>query len=557
MGKAAPNGLRAWGFGPFRLTMAAVLLALFAQSCASGSVGDLSIVPDAVHSVVTSQLESSIVEVSSSGEDILENIPEEVSSVSVPQIVYRNGREYLKGTIAPCTVDGGSGENPCALGLPTPRSSRFEPSIDGITELNILDIVLPWVDTVGTHLVVRGVVQDKSTRCERYPIIVPNFVASGEMEGFATRWVYIQHYHCFVDFVVSEYIVGDGSPMLTVSVNRYVLYDTDLEKIVEGTSTAEKLLANPRGRIGSEEELWSEPLVWNANEYEGKELVIFLSTPATLAVETWIATAIWFVQKIEDNAIRVVPRFIDYAINDAVKSQLIIPLQELVELTKQAIAERDALTDGRIGADTRLPLAMTDAYDLREFYENAGAVYGAVEGATVLPPPVPGEDDPAPPTIPTDEGIAVSSVPVPGEETTVPPSTDYAGLPDDQVTTTVVSTTTTTEVVATTVVPTSEVDSTVATVPVEPTTTTTTELATTETASTTTTTVVTVAPGGEGGLPGSEDGLPGEEESAPATASSGNNNVPEAENTTLPVENPEEEQQEDGSDPGQEPGDDG
>ena len=533
-------------------------LTLFAQSCASGSVGDRSIVPDAVPSVVTSQSESSIVEVLSSGADILENIPEEVSSVSVPQIVYRNGREYLKGAIAPCTVDGGSGENPCALGLPTPRSSRFEPSIDGITELNILDIVLPWVDTVGTHLVVRGVVQDKSTRCERYPIIVPSFVASGEMEGFATRWAYIQHYHCFIDFVVSEYIVGDGSPMLTVSVNRYVLYDTDLEKIVEGTSTAEKLLANPRGRIGSEEELWSEPLVWNANEYEGKELVIFLSTPATLAVETWIATAIWFVQKMEDNAIRVVPRFIDYAINDAVKSQLIIPLQELVELTKQAIAERDALTDGRIGADTRLPLAMTDAYDLRVFYEDAGAVYGTVEGATVLPPPVPGEDDPAPPTIPTDEGIAVSSVPVPGEETTIPPPTDDAGLPDDEVTTTVVSTTititTTTEVVATTVVPTSEVDSTVATAPVETTTTTTTELATTETASTTTT---AVAPDDEGGLPESEDGLPGEEQSAPAiTASSGDNNVPEAENTTVPAENQGEEQQEGRNVPGQEPGDD-
>ena len=851
-----------------RLKMAAVLLALFAQSCASGSDGDLLFVPE----TVASQPDVPIAEISFSNVDELESIPEDASSVSVPKIVYRNGREYLEGEIAPCTVDGGAGRNPCDLGLPTSRRNRFEPSIDGIAELNILDIVLPWVDTIGTHLVVRGVVQDKSTRCDRYPIIVPSFMASGEPEGFATRWVNIQHYHCFVDFVVSEYIVGKGSPILTVSVNRYVLYGSELEKIAEGTSTAEEVLATPRGRIGSAEELWSEPLAWNANEYEGKELVLFLSTPATFAVESWIATAVWFVQKTEDNNIRVVPRFIDYAINDAVKRQLIIPLQELVELTKQTIAERDALTDGRIGVDTRLPLAITDAhdlreyyikagavygavegatvlpppapgedyavspaipagegttvssapvpsgdmisepemvvykdgreylsgvvppctvggdvnrdpceprvlpileiselisyeflevdflriilseevdfagthlvvrgivqdnstrcdyypiilpnfaadslkealpsfnhqyhyhcfvdvavseyivgegppvvtvsvnkypitkvlidergrdpeeiannprswtagayegkemvvflatpgtfavetwiatnvwfvqrttenliqavslsrdlapphikeqmimplqelvqrvkqavaernmltngrlgidprlpllitdaYDLREYYENAGAVYGAVEGATVLPPPVPGEGDPAPPTIPTDEEGTVSSAPVPGEETPVTPPTDDAGLPDDEVTTTVTSTSTTIEVATTAVVPTSEVVSTVSTAPVE-TTTTTTEPATTETASTTTTTVATGTPGGEGGLPEPEDGLSGEEQSAPATTLSGNNNIPEAENTTLPVDNQGEDQQEGHSDPDQEPG---
>ncbi len=509
------------------------MLILFTLSCTSSS-GET--VTEVTSTVTYVQSEGEVAEVPTPPVLIVSSV------VSEPdKVVYRDGREYLSGVVSPCSVDGGTNRDPCEpRELPVLETSSDYASYTFL-EVDFLRVMLPEddLDFIGTHLVLRGVVQDNSTRCDYYPIMFPNFVADSMKEP---RFEQLYDYHCFVDVTISEYIVGEGPPVMTISVNRYPITRYVIDEL---------------GR--DPEEVSNNPRSWTAGAYEGKEMVVFLSTSMTFAVETWAATDVWFVQRTDENLIQAVS--LDRDVTPAhLQDQKIMPLQELVQRAKQAAEERNILTNGRLGVNPRLPLLITDAYDLREFYEDAGAVYGTVEGATVLPPPVPGEDDPAPPTIPTDEGVAVSSVPVPGEETTVPPATDDAGLPNDEVTTTVISTTTTatttTEVFVATVVPTSEVDSTVATAPVETTTTTTTtELDTTETASTTTT---TVAPGDEGGLPESEDGLPGEEQSAPATtASSGEHNVPEAENTTLPIENQGDEQQEDSSGPGQEPGDDG
>lgn len=505
------------------------LLILFTLSCTSSSGETVTEVSSTVTSVGSAKEE--VVEVHTSPVVTVS----EMSVVAEPDVVmYKDGREYLSGVVPPCSVDGDVNRDPCEpRALPVLDTSSDYASITFL-EVDFLRVMLPEddLDFIGTHLVLRGVVQDKSTRCDYYPIVFPNFVAGSMKEP---RFEQLYDYHCFVDVAVSEYIVGEGPPVMTVSVNRYPITRYVIDELGKDP-----------------EEVSNYPRSWTAGAYEGKEMVVFLSTSITFAVETWAATDVWFVQRTDD-LIQAVSLDRDVS-PDYLKDQKIMPLQELVQRAKQAAEERNMLTNGRLGIDPRLPLLITDAYDLREYYENAGAVYGTVEGATVLPPPVPGEGDPAPPTIPTDEEGTVSSAPVPSEETTVPPPTDDAGLPDEEVTTTVVSTTTTTtEVNTTAVVPTSEVVSTVATAPIE-TTTTTTEPATTETASTTTTTVATGTPGGEGGLPEPEDGLPGEEQSAPATTLSGNNNIPEAENTTLPVGNQEEEQQDGRSDPGQEPG---
>ena len=542
-------------FGWYRQWAAglATLLALFAQSCASGSGGDFLVAPEVAHS----HLDVPRVEVSSSsnikearavyetseGTTVPPPVPGEDDSIPSGEmifepeiVVYKDGREYLSGVIPPCSVGGGENRDPCEPRVLPVLDTSSDYASYTFLEVDFLRVMLPEddLDFIGTHLVLRGVVQDNSTRCDYYPIVFPNFVAGSMKEP---RFEQLYDYHCFVDVAVSEYIVGEGPSVITVSVNRYPITRYVIDELGKDP-----------------EEVSNNPRSWTAGAYEGKEMVVFLSTPVTFAVETWAVAKVWFVQRTDENLIQAVSLDRDVS-PDYLKDQKIMPLQELVQRAKQAAEERNILTNGRLGIDSRLPLLITDAYDLREYYINAGAVYGAVEGATVLPPPAPGEDDPAPPTIPTDEEGTVSSAPVPGEETPVTPPTDDAGLPDDEVTTTVTSTSTTIEVATTAVVPTSEVVSTVSTAPVE-TTTTTTEPATTETASTTTTTVATGTPGGEGGLPEPEDGLPGEEQSAPATTLSGNNNIPEAENTTLPVGNQEKEQQEGHSDPGQEPGDD-
>ena len=281
----------------------------------------------------------------------------------------------------------------------------------------------------------------------------------------------------------------------------------------------------------SAEEYMDYPKSWVANEFEGKELVLFLTTPGTIAVESWFAIDIWFVQRDDAGETIVISQNIDFAINDEVRSQLIIPLKELVERVEKAVEERNILTEGRIGIDTRLPPAMTDAYELREFYEAAGAVYSTVEGATVLPPPVPGEGDPPPPTIPTNEGTTSSSVPEPGEEPTAPPSTDDAGGPgEEEVITTVVdttsTTTSTTEVTPTVTTTTEPVESTDDTEPII------TETATTTTTTiTTTTTTTTMVAGEEEGLPLAGDGVSGGEEGVGEVTT-----LPVTEDTLSPID---------------------
>lgn len=130
-------------------------------------------------------------------------------------------------------------------------------------------------------------------------------------------------------------------------------------------------------------------------KYEGKEMVLFLSIPLTLGVEAWGTLGgsdRWFAQQTDDG-IRVAAQEIWLARNEEMRSKLDLPLDEMVEKIKRASRGRIRLTGGRVGIDTSLPMLVTDAYKLRNFYTTVGAVYEG-EDATVLPPPVPGADDP-------------------------------------------------------------------------------------------------------------------------------------------------------------------
>ena len=121
-------------------------------------------------------------------------------------------------------------------------------------------------------------------------------------------------------------------------------------------------------------------------KYEGREMILFLGIPISLGVEAWGTLGKWFVQ--QNDGIRAVSQSIWFAINDEIRSKLDLPLDEMVEKIKRASRGRIWLTAGRIGRDPGLPMLVTDAYELRDFYRAVGAVYEG-EGATVLPPPAP------------------------------------------------------------------------------------------------------------------------------------------------------------------------
>ena len=405
---------------------------------------------------------------------------------------------YLDQPVPPCQSDR-HGQDTCVAGpVPTIEAVSIEgsgplwPSRNFIPSFTQILLGQEEDISISPHMVVRGVARDSSTRCAPYQVVPANY--SGPLPYFFEG---LYHFLCFVEVDISEYITGTGPPVLTVAMHREVLWDLDIldwEEIKEETL---QYLKDPQSRT--------------ATTYEGKEMILFLSTPTTRIVEAWNVNQyfdIWFIQKDENNQIRAIAQDITDAITDEQRNRLNLPLDELVREIKKAAQERTALHNGRIGPEQYHPPLVTDATHLQDFYKTIGAVYIADDalynddGATVLPPPVPGENDPAAPTIPTNDGTTETTTPAPSEESTIPSPTDDAGT-----TATTPATTTATEETPTTVAETTTTSAPTTTV-VESTTTepatTTTEAAVAETVTGTTTTTTE---------PPSEDGDSTEEQS--------------------------------------------
>ena len=404
-------------------------------------------------------------------------VPERIVEVS-RNTTARLPVSYMEVVIPPCTLNNIYGENLCTVSRPSfvrrLSVNSAPPSWPYYGEVPTTREILLGVNNFGIipHIVVRGIANYDTTRCDVYPIELANYL--GDLLSDIRESLY--HYYCFIEVSINEYLIGKGPATLTVAMHRENLWDIDLENWDNTMDQILEDLDDPRSRV--------------AGAYEGKELVLFLNIPPTLAVESWHVDSsfdIWFVQKGVDNNINVVAQDIIYARTENQRNQLTIPWTDLSRLVTEASESRISITGGRIANDPSFPLLVTDANYLQDFYVSVGAVYDGSDDATVLPPPVPGEGDVVPVTVSVGEGEGSvgSSVPVPGEEVTVP-STDDAGLTvgQESTTTTVVDTTTTT----------SEV--------VESTTTTT--IAETVTGTTTTTVVpvsTTVVPSGEDNPP--------------------------------------------------------
>ena len=317
-----------------------------------------------------------------------------------------SGMVYLEEVVPPC-VPTESEPDPCPVGLPSRVDTGVLASRSIRKVLTFTEKLVSDGDILGIpHIVVRGTVQTGSTRCDRYPDVVVNYIEMQVVpEGF---------YFCFVDIAVKEYIVGEGPSVLSVIMERRNVWD-----LVDSSGNLFSWASHYFDQLKSE----------TVSVYEGKEMILFLSIPLSIAVEglgTQGGVDRWFVQQTDDG-IRAVAQNIWLARNDEMRSKLDLPLDEMIEDIKEASVERLAITGGRMGTDPALPMLVTDANELREFYATVGAVYEG-DNATVLPPPVPGEDDPPPPTLPANDGTVSPTVPVPGGEPAVPSLTDDAGI---------------------------------------------------------------------------------------------------------------------------------
>ena len=336
------------------------------------------------------------------------------------------GPAYLDGTVAPCVPIDRSAIDPCEPGMPTDVEHVLQAgSSEGLPDplTTVTDLLLgrlnpdqPMYPSLVPHIVIRGTVRPDSFRCDDYQNRPPGFT-NQSLRNTAKPFV---HVHCFADLRVNEYLVGEGPPELTVSLHRESLHFPTVDGYRE-----EIIL-----KYGGEEE-WVDkvlkfPAQRTASVYEGKELVLFLRIP-TITLEAWgteLGLAVWFVQRTDDNPPRAVYQNIELAVTSEERAQLDMPLAELERQVRAASANRIAFTGGRIGKASELPMLVTDANDLRTYYENPSVGVSYETDAPALPPPAPGEEEPPGPAGNTGGGTTPNSTPTPGDETSPSPGDD-------------------------------------------------------------------------------------------------------------------------------------
>ena len=357
--------------------------------------------------------------------------PSAVRTQTVGSIPEEPGPSYLEETIPPCKPLSGSQDDPCDRGVTEVETRSISLSYPLWPSMNIIptfDQILLGYNILGDenyphnapHIVVRGTVVPDTTRCEPYSGWLANYKDPDRRAHTGDAY---HDYVCLSDVKVNKYIVGIGPSRLTVVLHRERIGHSYQDPEDWPTSKDEivALLDDPRART--------------AAAFEGRELILFLRPSPTLAVEAWLVNSwssfeLWFVQRGEDviirevgiqthigsdsettittpnsgDEVRAVAQAIIYATNDEQRNELNIPLTQLVRDVKQAAENRIATTGGRIGEATHLPMLVTDANRLRDYYEAVGANYKGDE-ATVAPPVVvPG----IPPNLAVSESWVVS-----------------------------------------------------------------------------------------------------------------------------------------------------
>ena len=244
-----------------------IVIAVCVQSC---TVSDNTKVGSFVDSSTTSvgHLSTASTEGTSSDETTLI-----VDSSIVPR---------LESVIPPCIPVDGSDQDPCAGGKPPYVAALSVSAYMSNYEIAELTDILQNDDSpvLSRHIVIRSTILPSSTRCEIYTVEQFRFAVQSDLIGED-----LHHYLCFVEVRVNEYIVGQGPAQLTVAIHREImLLDRGTWPTVKDSWL--RYLKNPHSRT--------------ASAYEGREAIMFLRLPATIAVETWSVNGsfnLWFLQR--------------------------------------------------------------------------------------------------------------------------------------------------------------------------------------------------------------------------------------------------------------------
>ena len=224
------------------------------------------------------------------------------------------------------------------------------------------DSPLPaWV----THLVVRGTYLPGTVRCTSGDLFRPPSYLQDEFgDPMGKRSI-----KCYIDMRANSYVLGSGPSTFTVLMLRWIYWDHEYSPYVEEGQTEEDLIEESRQSF--------ETVV--RDYFPGREHIVFLGPPVDLSSEAWRFLGEWDVQRREDgtiiavhpdNGLWAIIRPDDYQTHI---SKLEMELPAFTQAVTAAHEARVTEYGGRIGADTSLPMLVSNANQLRQYYTEVGA----------------------------------------------------------------------------------------------------------------------------------------------------------------------------------------
>ena len=255
-----------------------------------------------------------------------------------------------------------------------------------------------------THVVLRGTYLPGTVRCtsgnrKRYP----SYVGHRQSD-----WLLV---FCFADVRVNAYLLGTGPSTLTVivEVSIYALQGSDedygLEQLESRRSAYERALSEggrfeydnplqgylpPDGGLGPLRHGYTGvPVVTGPpGGIGGREAVLFIGPLYELSVEAWEVSYTWDLKKREDDTVVALHPY-RRSFNLEQQSYAEVELPALTQEVTAAHQARLAANGGRIGGRSGLPMLVTDANRLREFFSDPKVGGYAPAAPTPSQPPPP------------------------------------------------------------------------------------------------------------------------------------------------------------------------
>ena len=317
---------------------------------------------------------------------------------------------YLAEEIPPCTPLPGSSVDPCQ-----PRARRTDAANTGAgsrgpVPLHVKDLLaIPTLPFYNNHIVLRGTYLPGTVRCTSGHRVLDPFYAIYEYGGLII--------YCFADVRVNAYLIGSGPPTLTVIVasSLYISIhgsgdddeDYGLPQLESRRLAYERALAEG-GRFQYDEPLeghllpggrWRPLSVgyrpgrpWVSGPPGGigaKEVVLFIRPSNNISVEAWRVTDTWDLERREDGTVVAIHPYIEWFDLEMHRPLLEMELPALEQAVTAAHQARVAANGGRIGADESLPMLVTDANRLRQYFADprVGGYAPGVPTPTQPPPP--------------------------------------------------------------------------------------------------------------------------------------------------------------------------